>query len=279
MGNNIKQIKNRIKSVDSTLHVTKAMQLVASSKIKGAERGARVSAEYADSMLSAFSDIVSPETKKSVFISPVKTGITCYLVIAGDRGLAGGYNNNVFRLLEKEICEKDAFVIPIGKRSCEYCSRRGFDTLGRGIRSSEKVSDAELSEISRAIIEAYRENRFDSVKIISTKPVNVLTQEPRVVPVLPIPLTDGKNSDTFVQFEPSAEAVLDAAIEGYITSLLCSAVRESFLSELYARRSSMDSASKNASDMIDNLSLQYNRARQSSITQEITEIVAGAERH
>lgn len=122
----------------------------------------------------------------------------------------------------------------------------------------------------------YCQNEFDSLKLLSTKPVNVLSQLPQVQTILPL-RAEGKGNPRIV-FEPDGMTVLEQVMPDYLTARLCAAVRSSFLAELYARRNSMDSATKNAEDMIDNLSLQYNRARQSSITREITEIVAGAEK-
>ncbi len=276
MGANIKQIKSRIKSVDSTLHITKAMQLVASSKVRRAQAAAAGGTTYAEAMRESFLTMVSNDTASSVFVTPPKSGIPCYILIAGDRGLAGGYNSNLFRLLESEATDPHAVFLPIGKRARDYCHRRGLATVWNDELSSEKLTDSQLAAISDLLCDGFRDHRFDAVKLIHTKLHSVLSQEAVCSPLLPLPVAE-KAANTVTIYEPDPETLMNRAVSDYLTAAIGAAVRESFLCELYARRSAMDSASQNAEEMIDSLSLQYNRARQSSITQEITEIVAGAE--
>jgi len=276
MGANIKQIKSRIKSVDSTLHITKAMQLVASSKVRRAQQTALGASAYAEAMKSAFLDLISSENRKSVFLSPPSIGITCYLLIAGDRGLAGGYNGNVFRLAETETKGKTALFLPIGKRALDFCRRMKFDILSEEYASSEKITPSEIAAISSLLCDGMRSHRFDAVSMFHTALISVLSQEAVCDAILPLTLPD-KAKRSAVIYEPDAETLMERAVCDYLTATLTAAVRESFLCELFARRNAMDSATKNAEEMISSLSLQYNRARQSTITQEITEIVAGAE--
>ena len=274
MGANIKQIKNRIKSVDSTLHITKAMQLVASSKIRRAQENREGACAYAAAMTEAVGRMISRETADSVYVSPPKTGVTCYLLIAGDRGLAGGDNSNVFRLCDGELAKGPHFLVPIGRRAADYAARKQVPRLTETPYSSERFSEKEARALADLLLEGYRAHRFDSVVILGTRCRSVLLQEPRTVALLPL-LRPEKTVD--VLYEPDAETVMRFAVPDLLTARMIAEVRESFLSELFARRSAMDSASQNAEDMIDKLHLQYNRARRSSITQEITEIVAGAE--
>ena len=275
MAADTKSIKNRMKSIYSTLHVTKAMELVASSKIRKADDIAKGAVDYANAMTDAMKDILSPESKRSLYLSPPKTGIACIIAVAGDRGLAGGYNSNVFKLLREETEGRNSLVLPIGNRIVEYCIRHKYKLISSEFRSSEHISDSDIKRISNRLAEMYNAHAFDSIKIISTKPVNVLSQVPACVSILPLGVPE--RNHTQIVFEPDCMTVLDMVITDYLTAMICASVRESFLAELYARRNSMDSATKNAGEMIEKLSLQYNRARQSSITQEITEIVAGAE--
>jgi len=276
MGANIKQIKSRIKSVDSTLHITKAMQLVASSKVRRAQVAAAGGTAYAEAMRESFLTMVSGDTASSVFVTPPKIGIPCYILIAGDRGLAGGYNGNLFRLLETEAADPHAVFLPIGKRARDYCHRRGLTTVCDEELSSEKLTDGQLSTLSDLLCDGFRSHRFDAVKLIHTKMHSVLSQEAICTPLLPLPVAQN-TAATVTLYEPDPETLMNRAVSDYLTAAIGAAVRESFLCELYARRNAMDSASQNAVEMIASLSLQYNRARQSSITQEITEIVAGAE--
>ncbi len=276
MGANIKQIKTRIKSVDATLHITKAMHLVASSKVRRAQEVRAGASAYNDAMTAAVRGLLSRDTANSVFLSPPKTGMTCLVVIAGDRGLAGGYNGSVFRLLEDTLTDGPALLFPIGKRAADYCRSRQYPLFTDEVLSSERISDREIAAWTERLVRDYRKNRFDSLKVIGTKLRSVLFQEAEVTPLLPLTATENGNAATLI-CEPNAEALTERAVPDLVAARLTNAVRESFLCELYARRSAMDSASKNAEDMIDALNLQYNRARQSAITQEITEIVAGAE--
>ncbi len=276
MGANIKQIKTRIKSVDSTLHITKAMQLVASSKVRRAQQASLGAIAYANAMKEAFLGLVSRENRDSVFLSPPKIGVTCCLLVAGDRGLAGGYNGNVFRLAESEMSGERVIFLPVGKRALDFCHRMKLDILSNDYASSERLTDNDARSIADLLCRGFREHRFDNVRIFHTKLISILSQEAVSTELLPLTLPD-KTESTVVFYEPSAEVLMERAVADYLTAAVTSAVRESFLCELYARRNAMDSATKNAVEMISSLNLQYNRARQSTITQEITEIVAGAE--
>ena len=275
MGANIKQIKTRIKSVDSTLHITKAMQLVASSKIRHAQAANEGASAYASAMTEAVDRMISRENADSIFVSPPRTGVACCILIAGDRGLAGGYNSNVFRLCAEELKKGPHLFVPIGRRAADYAARNRLSLLTEAAYSSERFSEADAAALSELLLRAYRDCRFDTVKVIGTRIRSVLLQEPQVTVLLPRPMREDKSRD--ILYEPDAATVMGRAMPDYLVARLTASVRESFLSELFARRSAMDSASQNAEDMIEKLELLFNRARQSSITQEITEIVAGSE--
>ena len=267
MGADIKSLRSRIRSVDSTLHLTKAMGLVAASKIRRATRIMNQSREYA----SAMEDVVSvlrssPECERTPYMQPAGEG-TRLVVIAGDRGLAGGYNANVFRLA---ATEPDAEVIPIGKRACER--------WGKPVVSSEKYPAAEAKKLADELCRDYLDGRFARLGILYTRYRSMMSQEATLLWVLPLEnqKENSENKEAAPLFEPDEQTVLNAAVPTYVSGLLAACVRESFACEVAARRMAMDSAGKNAQEMIDNLQLQYNRARQNSITQEITEIVAGS---
>ena len=266
MGADIKSLRIRIRSVDSTLHLTKAMGLVAASKIRRATRTMNQSREYA----SAMDDVVSvlrssPECERTPYMQPAGEGIRL-VVIAGDRGLAGGYNANVFRLA---ATEPEAEVIPIGKRACER--------WGKPVVSSEKYPAAEAKKLADELCRDFLDGRFAKLGIIYTRYRSMINQEATLLWVLPLEKQEkGGDAEAAPLFEPDEQTVLNAAVPTYVSGLLTACIRESFACEVAARRMAMDSAGKNAQEMIDNLQLQYNRARQNSITQEITEIVAGS---
>ena len=265
MGSDIKSLRSRIRSVDSTLHLTKAMGLVAASKIRKATRVMNQSREYA----SAMEDVVavlrsSPECERTPYMQPKGTG-TRLIVIAGDRGLAGGYNANVFRLA---ATEPDAEIVPIGKRACER--------WGKPVVSSEKYPAAEAKKLADELCRDFLEGKFGRLGILFTRYRSMMSQEATLLWVLPLEKNEDKGEGAAPVFEPNEQTVLNAAVPTYVSGLLAACVRESYACEVAARRMAMDSAGKNAQEMIDKLQLQYNRARQSSITQEITEIVAGS---
>lgn len=271
MGADIKKLKNRIRSVSSTMHITKAMELVASSKIKTAAERLDASRPYSDAVgeiIGRLSGCESPYTEKRG-----GTRVLC-IMIAGDRGLAGGYNNDIFRLFSGFAEGKEISVLPIGKRALDFAEKKKLDVY-ESFPSAERFrSDGETG---RRIAEDYADGKFDGVYVIFTKYVSALSHTPSVEKLLPIEKSDGKKSDGDIIFEPDEETVFAAAVPEYLSGKIYGAVCESFSSELSARRNAMDSATKNAGEMIDSLSIKYNRARQGAITQEITEIIGGSE--
>ena len=266
MGADIKQLRTRIKSVNSTLHLTKAMGLVASSKIRKATEAMLKGQEYSSALIETVDELSSyEECRKSPYMKAREGGKTCLVVIAGDRGLAGGYNANIFRLMRNF---PDAMVIPIGKRSCERFSGE--------LLYAEKFSYSLAKEMAEDICRGFLNGEFDRFGIVATKYNSLMSQDAYVKWILPLQKSEKKASSSAI-FEPDEITVLNAVIPEYIAGIIISSVKESFACEVAARRVAMDSAGKNAKEMLDDLGLQYNRARQGAITQEITEIVAGSE--
>ena len=265
MSGNTKTLKLRIKSVDSTLHLTKAMGLVASSKMRKANLAMNAGRQY-ESAVQNVVDLLTavPECQNSPFMRETSGKKTKLIVIAGDRGLAGGYNANVFRTV-REMDEAE--IIPIGKRACER--------YGKDIVSSEKFYAADAFKLAKELCEQFISGEFDRLGIVTTNYVSMMTQTPVVKWILPLKRSENAQTTAAV-FEPDERTILDIAVPEYLSGVIVACVRESFASEVAARRMAMDSAGKNAQEMIDELMLEYNRARQGAITQEITEIVAGA---
>lgn len=260
----IKQLRTRIKSVDSTLHLTKAMGLVASSKIRRATDSMIKGKQYAH----ALSDTVAllggyEECRKSPYMQERQGGRMRLVVVAGDRGLAGGYNANIFRLMREY---SQAEVIPVGKRAC--------DRYKGSLAYAEKFTYEQAREIAEEACRGFCAGEFDRFGVVCSEYHSLMSQEARVVWLLPLARTEAKASNAI--FEPDEVTVLNAMIPEYVAGMILSCVKESFACEVAARRVAMDSAGKNAQEMIDRLGLEYNRARQGAITQEITEIVAGS---
>lgn len=281
VGVGMKDIRRRIKSVESTMQITKAMELVASSKLRKAKERAEASRPYFNLLYQTVSQIGYENTDfTSVYTQKREPKHSLYVVIAGDRGLAGGYNANIFKLAHAEAQGKDASVIAIGKKACERYGHAEYRMTGAFPDIAEDIDISTVSEIAQLVLEQYRSGAADEVYLLFTQFVSALTQTPTALKILPLSFEGGEDLPgrrEQVIYEPSAEAVFDRLVPEYIAGMILGAVVESYASEQGARRTAMESATDNAQEMISDLSLRYNRARQSAITQEITEIVSGAQ--
>ncbi len=276
----MKEINLRIKSISGTRQITKAMELVAISKLsKARERIDRIRPFYTE-LYSALSDVagaVSPLDTLYCDLREVKK--SCMIAIAGDRGLAGGYNNNLFKFASGISEGKNVAVLPIGKRSLEHFERRGYEIITDEYVSVEDIDVGDCFEISRLLCRMYLDGEIDEIVCVYTNFVSMLGQEPAQLKLLPLDrslLSDGPEPG-FTLVEPGAGAVFNSIIPDTVAGLIWGAVCESFASELASRRTAMESATSNADDIISDLQLKYNKARKSSITQQITEIVSGAQ--
>lgn len=279
-GASMKDIKLRIRSVESTMQITKAMQLVASSKLRGARARMEASRPYMKVSRRAVWDIALHNTgAESDYVIPREIKHRCYIVIAGDRGLAGSYNNSVFKRIEWDMRDAQCCFIPIGRKAREYFARRKADI----VTEHEKVEGLTLEtcqEIAKLVMQEYDAGRYDEIVIAYTSFVSVLTQRTKLKPLLPLDTRDApaeERTNRLMLCEPGADALLKHFLPQYLGGLIYAAACDAFVSEQAARRVAMDSATKNAGEMIEDLSLRYNRARQAAITQEITEIIAGSE--
>lgn len=282
MAANMKAVKLRIKSVQSTMQITKAMELVASSKLRKAKERAEVCRPYFETMHQTLVDIAQGNTDfSSVYARESGNEKRCYVLIAGDRGLAGGYNTNLFKCLEAASVNQDFLVLPIGKKAVEYSKRNGFACVTESFGEIADVSVADCFEMANLLCGEFKKGEFGHIDLCYTKFVSMLSQQPSAIPVLPLKdLTDKQDTKSIrnlILYEPDASEVFDAIVPEYLAGLIYGAVCESVASELAARRTAMEAATNNAEEMIERLNLHYNRARQASITQEITEIVGGAE--
>ena len=280
---NMKDIKRRIKSVESTMQITKAMELVASSKLRKAKEKADKARPYFNALYDTMCEIQSENPDFLSQYSKKRSDKTVMLVvIAGDRGLAGGFNSNVLKLAQARIDElkgeHNIKIIAVGKKAGEYFMKRGYELAASypGIAEGLKIHHA--ADIADKITSPYTKGEIDRVELFRTEYVSPLVQRAESLPVLPLDIKsdETRKAKELPIYEPSAGQVFDAIVPKYITGIIFGAVVDSFASEQAARRTAMESATDNASEMISSLSLMYNRARQASITQEITEIVSGA---
>ena len=281
-GVSTKEIKNRIRSMESTKQITKAMEMVAASKLRRAQAQILSSRPYFETLYATIQDIIrSTKDFSSPYLQERDGKKVMYIVIAGDRGLAGGYNSNILKLVMSEIQGKDVSVLPIGKKAVDYFRSKGIPSLTDLYAEAADVSIGDCFSIANQLSKAFLVGEIDEVHIAYTNFVSVLSQVPASMKLLPLvqpaekASSDGKpHCDTIYEHEP--EEVFAAIVPEYLGGVLYGCLCESRAAEQAARRSAMDSATQNADEMIADLSLKFNRARQAAITQEITEIVAGS---
>ena len=278
----MRDIKRRIKSVSSTQQITKAMNLVASSKLSKAKGRFMETQPFFKHTRRAIGNIVKGNgvtTHRYLAERSVKK--TCVMVITGDRGLCGGYNVNVCKAALREAGSKDTAYITIGGKGRDYLKHRNKELAFcfRGISEKPQYDDAR--HIGEKVLKMYDSGEIDEVYLAYTEFISTISNEPKVIKLLPLNAdefeSNGKEKDlTLTIYEPGEEEVLDYIIPKYLNTVLYGAMVESAACELSSRMTAMDSATENASEMIDDLNLLYNRVRQGAITQEITEIVGGS---
>ena len=278
-GASMNDIKSRIKSVTGTMQITKAMELVATSKLRRARERIEKSRPFHDIIGEAIDNVVaSTDTEDLVWSKPTEGKRPLYIVIAGDRGLAGGYNANIFRLAAYLSKDKDATILPLGKKALEYYRHRDANLLSESYGLVAEVSVGDALGIAELVSEGFASDQFDSVYVVYTKFVSMISQTPVYEQLLPLdrdPAAENSNIEPIYAGDP--EEILNKILPQYVGGVIYSTVCEALASESAARRTAMNAANKNASEIIDTLVLKYNRARQAVITQEITEIVSGSE--
>ena len=274
-----KEIKTRIRSMESTKQITKAMEMVAASKLRHAQARVQNSRPYFEILYNTITDIVNSNTDfSSPYLQSRPVRRSLYVVIAGDRGLAGGYNSNILKLVSAEMEGKDATVLPIGKRSVDYFRAHGIPALTECYGEAADVTIGDCFSIAKQLAKAYEAREFDEIVIGYTNFVSVLSQTPATLRLLPLLQSDSpsKHAASDIIYEPNSVEVFDTIVPEYLGGILYGALCESRAAEQAARRTAMDAATQNAEEMIADLSLKFNQARQAAITQEITEIVAGS---
>ena len=278
-GVSTKEIKNRIRSMESTKQITKAMEMVAASKLRRAQVQVQSSRPYFEILLSTIRDIVdSTQDLSSTYLTERPVKRSAYVVLAGDRGLAGGYNSNVLKLAYEHMEGKNAVVLPIGKKAVDFFKARQIPMLVENYREAGDLGVSDCFTAAKQLCKAYLGREVDEIYLVYTNFVSVLSQTPAVLRLLPLQHTpqEGKKPRTDILYEPDSVEALERIVPEYLGGALYGALCESRAAEQAARRTAMDSATQNADEMIADLSLKFNRARQAAITQEITEIVAGA---
>lgn len=278
----MRDIKRRKSSIQSTQQITKAMKLVSTVKLQRAKQHAEQSKAYfncmyetVNSMLARTANLDHPYLRKGA--SEKKAVI----LITSNRGLAGGYNSNVVKLITRgDFCREDLKIYAIGRKGKELMQRNGYEIVAEYSEMVEEPSYAEAMSLSRTLLDAYTKGEIGEIYLAYTGFKNTVVHEPKLLRLLPVePAAQDQTAGTdktLMNFEPEEDEALELIIPKYVTSLIYGGLVEAVASENGARMQAMDSATSNAEEMIEDLSLMYNRARQGSITQELTEIIAGA---
>lgn len=261
------------------MQITKAMELVASSKLRRAKERVEHSRPYFETLYATLFDIAATQDHfNSPYLTKRETHRRLYIVIAGDRGLAGGYNANILKEVQADAEGQVYTVLPIGKKAVEYFVRHQVPIVTQAFAEAGDLSVSDSFEISRIVCQKFLAGEFDEIRLCFTQFVSMLTQTATILPVLPFEAPkNARKRQSLMLYEPDAATVFDTIIPEYLAGVVYGALCESVASEQGARRTAMDAATKNAGEMIEHLNLYYNRARQAAITQEITEIVAGAD--
>ena len=276
-GASMNDIKARMKSVRSTMQITKAMELVATSMLLRAKAAAERTRPYYETLKRAIAKVVSSDGYEPTPLTSARgKDKVLFVVIAGDRGLAGGYNANIFRLGEALSQGKEATWLPIGKKAIEYYKHRNRSILTDALGQSAEVGVGDALSLGELITEEYLKGSFDKVVLVYTKFQSMMTQAPAYEQLLPLEI-EADSKGNAPEFDGDPDEMLAKIVPQYVGGVIFASLKEAVASEDGARRNAMNAANKNAKEMIDGLVLKYNRARQAVITQEITEIVSGAE--
>ena len=290
---NLKDLKNRIKSVKSTQKITSAMKMVAAAKLRRAQENAEQSRPYADRMRTMIADLASRSDQANgptLLVGNGKTDQHLLLVISADRGLCGGFNGGIIRATRREVerCRaegKTVRLLMVGRKAADALRRElgdiFIDTL-EGIQGTS-VSFSDAARISQSVQDMVGDGSIDTCSIVFNRFVSAISQEVTFLSLVPAEVGDTEEADAntgtavLTEYEPDEASVLTDLLPRALSTQIFAAILESSASELAARMTAMDNATRNAGDLIDRLTMQYNRTRQAAITTELIEIISGAE--
>ena len=279
----MRDIKRRKESVASTGQITKAMKLVSTVKLQKAKARAESNKPYFTMLYDTICSILARTgTIDHRYLRESDSKRKAVIAITSNRGLAGGYNNNIVKEITAAFAPEDTDIYALGKKGLEGLSRKGYHIIEDYSEVMNEPLYADAIHIGKNVLASYENGEVGEIYLAYTGFKNTVVHEPKLIQILPISVEEimkdvAIDTLTLMNFEPEADEALDMIIPKYMNNIIYGAFVEAIASENGARMQAMDSATKNAEDMIDDLSLKYNRARQSSITQELTEIIAGAE--
>lgn len=278
----MRDIKRRRDSIESTGQITKAMKLVSTVKLQKVKSRAEKTKPYSDLMYETVSNILAKSGNiNHKFLKPGKSDKKAIIVITSNRGLAGGYNSNITKLIiNSTIPKDDVFIYAIGSKGREVLERKGYDIRADYSDVINEPLYTDAKQICDKLIDDYVKGEIGEIYLAYTSFKNTVVHVPKLIKLLPVDAEavneDSDADSTPMNYEPNDEEALNLIIPKYVCSLVYGALIEAVASENGARMQAMDNATSNAEEMIEDLSLKFNRARQASITQELTEIISGA---
>ena len=278
----MRDIKRRKSSITSTQQITKAMKLVSTVKLQKARTRAEATDPYFNYMYKTVSSMLAKSgTINHPYLAAGDSERKAVVVISSNRGLAGGYNSNIVKMITNSDFNKDDLdIYAIGSKAEDALARRGYNIVDSEPGMIEDPTYEDASALCQKVLKSFSDGEIGEIYLVYTHFKNTVTQEAKMIKLLPVEIeaeeSEASGADAMMNFEPNEEEALDMIIPKYVTSLFYGALVESHASENGARMQAMDSATNNAEEMIGDLTLKYNRARQGSITQELTEIIAGA---
>ncbi|NPV90704.1 MAG: F0F1 ATP synthase subunit gamma [Firmicutes bacterium] len=284
----LRDIRRRIRSVKNMRQITKAMEMVAAAKLRRAQEKAIAGRPYADRVGEVLEHLLKAEGKiYHPMLEPRPVKQVCYVVFSADRGLCGAYNTNILRKAANEMKttppETKNSVVAVGRKARDFFGKRGYNVLGQFVNLGDNPDFEQAMEIARFVVNLYMEEVVDEVHIVYAKFVSALQQVPQSVKILPFEVPEEKRDDknlivrTDYIYEPSPERLLSTLLPRFIETQIYRSLLEGKASEQGARMTAMGAATDNAGDMINNLTLSMNKARQAAITKELLDIVGGAE--
>ncbi len=286
MSENMQELKRRMRSIESTEHITNAMRLVSASKYKKAKNAfdktsaqIREISQTMEKVMAAAANMIGEEENPGGEDEKEKSK-TLIIAITGNRGLCGGFNANVIKQVvsaAEEKSQQEIEIYAIGSRGRDYFEHNGYEIVGECSEAPEKITFAEAREIARPLIEKFQRGEVSEIFLVHTAYINSLKQEPVVKKLLPLAENEFDPEARETEFTQEPQEILDYMVPKYFELVLFEAVTESAACEYAARRSAMESATDNANEILSKLSLTYNRVRQAAITNELIEIVSGAE--
>lgn len=278
MAQSLHKTKRRIASVNSTKKITKAMELVATVKLKRFKNVMLENEAYANELVNIIHHLFEHiEVEDNPYLVESKSDTSLYIVVSSNLGLCASYNNNIYNFVTHNVSREKTVIVPIGFKGQNFLKKEGYELIENYVDINERLSFSDIRKLGEYITREFVSGKYQSIKLIYTHYVNSLKFVPEEMTIFPIQKVDAKNNIGYEPiFDPDAKTLIDELIPIYVVSTLYHKIIESQVSEQASRRTAMENANDNADEIIDKLTLEYNKARQTAITQEINEIVSGS---